>query len=196
MAHRRSQYGFTLIEVMTVMAFSGILAAIAIPVTESAVGAHRLTSDARGIAQELSLAKMRAAARFTHSRLYVDRRAGRHLIQTWDKTGGDWMAEGAPVALSRGVSFSFAGLAAPPPHTQAAIGFSPECRDKDAAVIADTSCVVFNSRGVPIDSAGAPTGGGGFYLTDGALVYGVTITATPMVRVWRSPAAQVAWTAE
>jgi hypothetical protein len=167
-----------------------------VPMTESTLHAYRLTADARGLAQNLALAKMRGAARFSRSRIYVDRGASTYRVQIWDKAAGDWTTEDATLPLSRGVSFGFGGLATPPPNTQAAIGFAPQCRDKDGAAIGGTSCIVFNSRGIPVDAAGAPVGGGAFYVTDGSLVYGTTVTATPLIRLWRSPAARVAWLEE
>jgi prepilin-type N-terminal cleavage/methylation domain-containing protein len=192
----RSEHGFTLIELLAGVAVIGIMAAMVVPMTESAMSGYRITGDARGLAQTLALAKMRAAARFSRARLYVDRAAGTYTVQVWDKTAGDWLTEGSAVTLSRGVSFGAAGLATPPPNTQAAIGFSPACRSNDGTAIAGTSCVVFNSRGIPVDQAGAPVGGGAFYLTDGSLVYGTTVTATPLIRLWRSPVGRVLWTEE
>jgi prepilin-type N-terminal cleavage/methylation domain-containing protein len=191
-----SDDGFTLVEMLAVVAIVGIMAAMVVPMTASTLGAYRLTGDARGLAQSLAVAKMRAAARFSRARLYVDRNARNYVLQVWDKTAADWITEGVTSRLSPGVSFGFGALAAPPPNTQAAIGFSPECRDKDGTAIANTSCIVFNSRGIPIDAAGAPLGGGAIYLTDGSLVYGTTITATPLVRLWRSPAERLSWREE
>jgi len=52
---------------------------------------------------------------------------------------------------------------------------------------------VFNSRGIPIASDGSPTGDDALYVTDGTAVYGTTLTATPFVRLWYSPASRVNW---
>ena len=53
---------------------------------------------------------------------------------------------------------------------------------------------MFNSRGVPIDSSGAPLGTNAFYLTDGSAVYAVTVAATGMLRSWRTlPVATPSW---
>jgi hypothetical protein len=46
--------------------------------------------------------------------------------------------------------------------------------------------VIFNSRGVPIDSAGVSTPLHAVYVTDGSAVYGVTIAATGMIRMWQT----------
>ena len=191
-----SEHGFTLIEILAAVAVIGIMAAMVVPMTASTLAAYRLTGDARGLAQNLAVAKMRAAARFSRARLRVDRNGRSYVVQTWDKTTSDWVDDGMTSRLSPGVSFAFGTLTTPPPNTQVAIGFSPECRDNDGAVIAGTSCIVFNSRGIPVDTAGAPLGGGAFYLRDDSLVYGATITATPLIRLWRSPATGASWREE
>ena len=50
-------------------------------------------------------------------------------------------------------------------------------RRRRHAAIANTACIMFNSRGVPIDSTFAPTGDDALYVTDGMAVYGVTVAA-------------------
>jgi hypothetical protein len=80
-------------------------------------------------------------------------------------------------------------LPTPPPNTQAGIALSPPCRDDDGAAIDNTACVLFNSRGVPVDTSGVPTGAGGLYVTDGAAIYGVTIAASGLTRLWRAQSA-------
>jgi hypothetical protein len=39
-----------------------------------------------------------------------------------------------------------------------------------------------------VDTSGAPTAIGAYYLTDGVSVYAATISATGMIRFWRTPA--------
>ena len=55
---------------------------------------------------------------------------------------------------------------------------------------------MFNSRGVPIGNGPsfASTGSDAIYLTDGSAVYGVTVAATGMLRMWRTfPNATPTW---
>ena len=61
--------------------------------------------------------------------------------------------------------------------------------------------IVFNSRGVPIGPSGAPTGTeppiatDALYVTDGSAVYGATVSATGMIRLWQTrPTATPTWT--
>jgi Tfp pilus assembly protein FimT len=196
MVPSRTEHGFTMVDTLVTVAIFGILAASTLPTVDGALAAYRLTSDARGLAQNLAVAKMRAASRFTRTRIHVDRDTRRYFTQTWNKTTSQWDSDGSISYLSRGVSFGFGALDEPPPNTQTDIGFSGECLDEAATAIDDTACITFNSRGIPITSTGEPTGGNAFYLTDGSLVYGTTITAVPLVKLWRSPATAEAWTEE
>jgi Tfp pilus assembly protein FimT len=189
----RAERGFTLVDTLAVVAVVGLVIAMALPVTASSMAAYRFRGDGQGFSNAVGLAKMRAGARFSRARIYVDLAANTYSIQTWDKTAAAWVVDGGVHPLSRGVTFGFGALTAPPPNSQAAIGQSPACTDDDGDAIANTSCIVFNSRGIPITAAGAPTGGNAIYITDGSAVYAVTITATPLIRFWWSPAHAAAW---
>ena len=85
------------------------------------------------------------------------------------------------------MTFDYGVVSTPPPSTQDAIGQAPPCTDDAGVVIANTSCLMFNSRGVPIDDCGAPTAVDALYVTDGSAVYAVTFSATGMLLVWRTP---------
>jgi prepilin-type N-terminal cleavage/methylation domain-containing protein len=191
----RSQDGFSVMELLTVTAMIGLLAAIALPESERAIGDYRLRGDARNLHNAVGLAKMRAASKYTRSRVFVDLTTHSFTLQDWDKTSSTWVTEEDAVSLSNGVVFSTSGVASPPPDTQSTLGQSPACLDDDGATaIANTACVVFNSRGIPIDAAGAPTGNSAFYFTDGETgVYAVTVSATPLLRLWWSPADHTTW---
>jgi prepilin-type N-terminal cleavage/methylation domain-containing protein len=179
--------GYTAIEMMVVLALMGLLSAMSIPSMGMMLGHYRLSGDARGVSNVVAVAKTRAAAAFTTARLYVDLSTGRFHVETWRKTGTPgWVAEGHYGGLSVGNTFGFAGLPTPPPNTQAGIALSPPCRDDDGDAIDNTACVLFNSRGVPVDTSGVPTGAGGLYVTDGAAIYGVTIAASGLTRLWRA----------
>ncbi|HET7075296.1 MAG TPA: hypothetical protein VFI55_14605 [Mycobacterium sp.] len=137
---------------------------------------------------------MRAASIFGRERLYVDLAARSYRQETWDKTTSAWIADGASAYLSQNVNYSFGVVGAPPPNTQAAIAQSPACKNNaGTADIANTACIIFNSRGLPIDNAGQPFVYG-LYVSDGTAVYGVTVSATGTVRMWRTPPRTVpAW---
>jgi prepilin-type N-terminal cleavage/methylation domain-containing protein len=196
MIRTRRDSGFTLLETMFVVGIVAVIAAIAIPMTGNQLNYLRLSGDARNIANALMLAKMRAAATFTQARLYVDLNAKTFRIETWDRSAAtpDWKMDGGITYLSGSDHFGYGSVATPPAFTQVSIGQAPACYTRLSAVIVNTACVVFNSRGVPISVSGAPTrteppiGTNAVYLSDNTAVYGATVSATGMIRLWRTAA--------
>ena len=191
----RDRRGYSLLEIMLVMALGVTIAAIAIPMSANALGNFRLSGDARSVSNGVALAKMRAASGFSKARLYVDLSTKRHHIEIYQKAAPPgWMWEGGATGISQGVTIGYGALASPPSGTQSTLAQAPPCLDNLGAVIANTACVVFNSRGIPVDATGAPTVSDAIYLTDGTAVYGATVIATGMVQLWRSGPTVAAWT--
>lgn len=189
--------GYSLIEMMIVAGLTVVVAAIAIPMSGNALGYFRLSGDAKKISATATLAKMRAASNFSKSRLYVDLSTKTYHVETYQKTGTPgWVWEGGSTDLSQGVSPGFGSLATPPANTQGTIGQAPQCLADDGTAIGNTACVVFNSRGIPIDpsASDAPTTADAIYVTDGATVYGVTVLVTGNIDVWHSGSSTAAWT--
>jgi prepilin-type N-terminal cleavage/methylation domain-containing protein len=185
----RDDAGFTAVEMLTVAAIIAMLGAIAAPMFGNMLGNYRLSGDARGISNSIAVAKMRAASDFTQTRLYVDLGAKTYHIEYWRRSGTPgWITEGGTTYLATQDRFSFSLVSVPPPNTQTAIGQAVACTDDAGAAITGTACVMFSSRGLPIDAAGAPTAANAYYLTDNTAVYGITIAATGMIRTWRTPA--------
>ena len=187
--------GFSLIEILFVVALTGVIAAIAVPMMANSLGFFRLSGDARSVANSIALAKMRAASVFGKVRVYIDRTARGFRLETWDATANAWAADTGYTYLSQGVNFAFTPVSAPPPNTQGAINEAAVCKNAAGNDINNTSCIIFNSRGIPIDGSAnpAPTVDA-VYVSDGTAVYGVTISATGMVRTWRTvPTATPNW---
>ncbi|HEX9367383.1 MAG TPA: type II secretion system protein [Vicinamibacterales bacterium] len=189
-----SERGFTLIEMLMVLAIIGVLAAISVPMSGNAVRYMKISGDARDLSNAAAVAKMRAAAKFTQSRLYMDTTGKTYVVQTFDKTvtvpcpTGCWVNEGGTTTLSSTVSYGYGPVSAAPSNTQTTIGQAPQCMNTASTpvAIANTACMTFNSRGLPVDATGSPFGDDAIYVTDGSAVYGITVAATGFIRLWRN----------
>jgi len=162
----------------------------------NAIGYYRVSGVARELSNAMSLAKLRAASDFTQARVYVDLGGRTFHVETWQKTGVvGWIVEGGTTSLSSNVTFGFGVIPTPPSNTQGAIGQASQCVTAAGVAIANTACVLFNSRGIPVDPSGAPPNVGSptandvVYLTDGLAVYAVSISATGLIQLWQSNAA-------
>jgi prepilin-type N-terminal cleavage/methylation domain-containing protein len=187
--------GFSLIELLLVLAITGVLTATALPMMSKTLGFHRLSGDARGAGSAVALAKMRAAAIFGRVRVYVDVAGGNYHLEAWDATTSTWLADGGTRYLSTNVRFGYGAVGTAPPDTQGTIGQATACKnDLGTANIANTACIVFNSRGLPIDVTTAGPKVEALYVTDGTAVYGVTVAASGMIRAWRTlPVSTPTW---
>jgi type II secretory pathway pseudopilin PulG len=194
---RWNERGYTLIDTLIVIAIVCLVAAIALPQTTSMMGGYKLKGNAQAINNLVGLAKMRAASQFSRARVYADLDARTFRLQVWNKTTNRWVDEGGTQGLADGVRFGFTGITQPPPNSQALITQSPVCTNDAGANVANTACISFNSRGMPVNNvlppAGAVTGNSGLYVTDGSLVYGTTVSMTPLIKSWWSPARDNAW---
>ena len=186
--------GFSVVELLMVVIVVGVIAGFAVPFFLTISRNLRTSGDARDIHGAITLAKMRAASGFTKARMYADLPSNTFRIEKWDKTAASWQTEGGSQSLSRDVNWGYGSLSSPPTGTQSSIGQAPVCRNNAGANIANTACVVFNSRGIPIiDSTGVPTGNGALYANDGSSVYGLTISATGLIRIWRTDIGAANW---
>lgn len=190
------QRGYSLIDLLVVVGIISVASAVAVPMTGAALSGQRFKGDAQALSNLVGLAKMRASAGFTRARVRANVVDRTFLLEIWDKAAGEWVADGGTETLYRDVRFGFGALATPPPGTQDDIAMSPPCRiglNGASAAIGNTSCIVFNSRGLPIGGDGLLAGGHALYLTDGGMVYATTVTATPRLRLWSSRASTATW---
>jgi len=192
MKRLRSNSGYSLIEIMAAMAVLGVLAAFAVPMLAATTSGVKLRDQAESISNLVSLAKMRATSQFTRSRVYVDLSADTYVLQLRN-ADGTWSNDAAVTTLPSGIDYGWGELDEPPPNAQDELAFAAACTDEDDEPIDKTACINFNSRGIPIDSDGAPIGGNAIYVTDGTGVRGITVTTTPLIRNWWSSAGNPGW---
>jgi len=170
-----SSRGFSFLELLFALGIMAVLLAVALPSLVGANRTFRLEGSARAISHQLALARMRAASQFTKSRLTANLTAGSYQIEVCTVKGATncttFTAEGGAQFLSTSVSFGLGALTTPA-GTQTSI--------------AQDSSIIFNSRGIPVDDAGAPTGESVLYLTNGAgAFYAVSVSASGGIGVWR-----------
>jgi Tfp pilus assembly major pilin PilA len=186
---------------MVVLAVIGIVAGVALPYMNRTLANMRLSGAARSVSNGTAAAKMRSAAKFTRARLFVDRTGNSFHLEILDTSvvplplaGGHWIADGGTTYLPTNVRFGFAPVTSPPNNTQTVIGQASACTDDSNVAIGNTSCIMFNSRGIPIKTNLNPEDQDALYITDGTNVYGVTVLATGFIGMWHTAsAAQAAW---
>jgi type II secretory pathway pseudopilin PulG len=232
-ARTKGQAGYSMMELLTVMAMSIIVTAIALPTYMSTLKFLRTSGDLRMLNAITAQAKMRAAANFTHARVYADLTHGTYQLQVWYKTGGSsgtgcWVSDADPglssnnptcitwtnapapsgvgiVQLGQGDTYGFGSLTAGPTPGQSTISqgtTAEECyqegsgRPDGGSQMANTACIEFNSRGIPVDNSGNPVATGAFYITNGNVVDTVTASATGSIQPWSLPHGQTTWQAQ
>ena len=167
--------GFSLIELAIVITTILLILSIALPQALTALRAFRASSDARSIASQLALAKMRAANGFTQARLNCNLTARSCQLEICTSKGTSdcsaFSAEGGAITLSKEMTFGFGSI------TTAA---------GSQTSIQNTAQILFNSRSLPIDNTGAVTGNDALYLTNQAGdTYAVTVYASGRIALWR-----------
>lgn len=213
-----SDRGFSILELVVVITVGIILTAMAIPQVTTLTRTYRSAGDARSLSDLVSLAKMRAAAEFTDARVYADLTNNLYRVETWTLLSGQtqkcWVTDGdtqcsanysspstpPSTPLSSGVTYGYGSVSSPPSNTQSTLGQAAECQTDaetrasgTAGTVANSACVVFNSRGIPIDYTMTATSNDALYVTDGNSAYGVTILATGLVQTWRAGLSSGTW---
>ncbi len=190
---RRASAGYSAIELLIVLAIAGTLAAMVVPASTSMVNDYRLSGDAHGVSDSVALAKMSAAAQFTRARLFVDLTAGTHRVEIWDKTVPGWVADSGTTYLSVGDTFGFGTISVAPPNSQPAVAQAPACLNSAGVAIANTACVLFNSRGISVDDVGAVSAVRVIYVSGPTGVFAVVVAGTSQLQVWRIAPGGGAW---
>ncbi len=170
-----------MLELSVVMAITLVLAASALPMLMTTLQSYHVAGDARNLASQLALARMRAASDFTQVRLNFNLSSGSYRLQLWDKSTSAFdIIEGGTQNLSSGVQFGYGSIASAPAGTQSAISQPPSVGSPPA------TSIIFNSRGIPVDGSGTPYTQYVVYLNNGnGLYYAVAVAASGKTTIYQ-----------
>jgi prepilin-type N-terminal cleavage/methylation domain-containing protein len=199
------EHAFTMLEMLVVVTVAGIAAAMVIPQAYHAVRAYRLHADASALADQLNIARMRAASQFAPYREVVNASFGTYLRE---KLCGDTSTSTDSACTSAYNAQTTAGIEGGTQYAMEGDSFS-SCRPSflttstypgtiqaDPNPCQDPIEIYFNTRGAPVDSSGNPLGNGGaviYVRNQYNLVDAVTVSIGGAVNVWNWDTATSFW---
>jgi len=164
---KRNAKGFSLIELSVLLAITGILAAISVPMLTSSLADMQLISDARNIATSMTHAKLGAISQLTHYRLSFALDQNEWSIEKWDRTSGQYALQKNPLKLGLGAGAS-------------GIAFHSSSPTSPAGYPSTSSpTVTFNSRGIPVEGSSI------VYLSNDEENFAVSASISGKIQVWR-----------
>ena len=141
---KQKNQGFSMLEILVVIAIVGIIAAFALPSAITFVKGYRLHANVSAIAAQLNVTRFRATSQYTPYRLSVSTSAGTTTRQRLSTAYASPQSEEAQF-LDQGVRFLTTCPVSAKPGT---IGSS---------VTAASTAIYFNTRGRPLTAAGSLT---------------------------------------
>jgi prepilin-type N-terminal cleavage/methylation domain-containing protein len=174
--------GFSLVEVLIVLAMAAILSAFAVPALTSAMRDMQLMGDARNIASALNNARLKAASLMNRYRVSFDVANNQWRLEKFNSATNNYDLQQDVYELSTGLAGS-------------GITFTASSESHPGSFPSSSSnAITFNSLGIPIDGANLPTSNNIIYLSKSDMDYAVTVTMTGKVQVWRNDDGQ--WSAQ
>ncbi len=162
--------GFSTVELFIVIGIMLIITAIGLPSLTKTQAVYRVSDDARSIAESLTLAKMRAGANLTPERLSLNTGNNTYQLEQYNKTTTSWDLDQGVKYLNNGVSFGYGSISSPAGSQSA---------------IVQTSPVIFNSRGIPVNGSNQPTPEDAIYLYNSSGYFAVTVALSGRIQVWK-----------
>jgi prepilin-type N-terminal cleavage/methylation domain-containing protein len=166
--------GFSLIELMVILALAAILSAIAIPTLSSAMRDMQLASDARSISSALNVARVKATTLMTPYRIQFDLDENKWSLQKYDSSANSFVVELDVNRLSTGIVSS--GIS---------FGKNEGTGEVSGYPSSSSSYITFNTRGIPVDDSGQPTADNIVYLSKPDSDFAVTVSLTGRVEILR-----------
>jgi len=181
---KEGEHGFSLAEIMVAVVLLLLFAALTVPSLTTALNAWQLNADARKISTTLMSAKLRTTSQATRYRVHFDVPNNSFNCQRFNRTTGNYVdiADESAVTLSDGISNSRIRLTADSPSGPT--GFPTT----------SSEFVIFNSRGIPVDNGGVPTGANVVYLSNSSTSYAVTVSQVGRIQLWKLDGSQ--WVTE
>ncbi len=194
--------GFSLLEIVVVIAILGIIIGMALPSAANSLRDYRLHSDASAISSWLNLARMKAASQYAPYRLDISASAGTFMLE---RLCGNTPSSGAgsdanctsayrpfttPNYDLSGTQYASQGdtfLSCLPPGISAYPGAITADPAGCPSAGPDPLQIYFNTRGAPVDGTGNPLskGGGAVYVENqNNLVDAVAVSVGGRVTVW------------
>jgi prepilin-type N-terminal cleavage/methylation domain-containing protein len=166
-----AERGFTLIQLMVALVILLILFSIAVPRLTKTFESYQISGAARGIAAQLSLARLRATAGFTQAQLVINTSTQAYQVQycsTQNTSTGGCTTWTSDVAGNAGTVGTQAYACTPAAWTaQCGTQYLPgpvsfgygsiSTGAGGQTTIGQTSPIIFNSRGITVNSTGGPT---------------------------------------
>jgi len=203
--HSFRERAFTMLEMLIVVTVAGVVAAMAVPQAYYAVKSYRLHADASALANQLNIARMRAASQFAPYREIVNASSGTY----WrEKLCGDTSTSTDSACTSAYNALTLAEIEGGTQYKIEGNSFS-SCRpsflgassypgtvEGDPSPCPDPIEIYFNTRGAPVESNGDPlcNGGAAIYIRNQQkLVDAVTVSIGGAVTVWNWDTASSSW---
>src|SRR5215467_13999163 len=105
--------GFTSLELIIVISIALVIVILWVPSLSKTQAIYRVSGDARSLAEDLTLAKMRAGANFTQERLNLNTSTNTYSLEQYDKTNSTWGPDGGAKYLNTGVTFGYGSISSP-----------------------------------------------------------------------------------
>ena len=217
---RRGESGFSLIELLVVLAVIAVIAAMVIPTWQRIQKNARLNGDGHNLSSTISVAKMRAAADFTESRVFLFTGTDKtqyFRIDVWNKAAkggaGCWVPDavtnpgtgntycitnsafqGSETFLSTGVNAGYGSVSASP-DANVAFGQASSCLQGQSSPTS-TGTSITNTACIQFNSRGFPITGAAFYITDGTRVYAAMTNAMGLVHTYVTADSGRSWAAQ